>query len=73
LAVQGDYYFNGCWQAKARQAKGSNLGSGGQVTHRVAAVHGGRAIKYVVMVNSAVGHKNHQNLPTDFTDEPKTL
>ena len=31
--------FNGCWQAQARQAEGSNSGSGGQVTHRAAAVH----------------------------------
>jgi hypothetical protein len=32
-------------------------------------VHGGRAIKYVV-VNSVAGYKNNQNLPTDFPDEP---
>ena len=34
-------------------------------------VHGGRAIKYVVMMNCAAGHKSHQNLPTDCPDEPK--
>ncbi len=34
-----DSYFNGCWQALAGQVEGSNSGSVGQVTHRVAAVH----------------------------------
>jgi hypothetical protein len=38
-AVHGDFYLNGCWQASARQAEGAKSGSGGQVTHRVAAVH----------------------------------
>jgi len=38
-AVQPDFYLNGCWQAQARQAEGTKPGSGGQVTHRAAAVH----------------------------------
>src|SRR5450830_898202 len=39
LAVQGDFYLTGCWQASARQTEGDKSGSGGQVTHRAAAVH----------------------------------
>ena len=35
-------------------------------------VHGGCAIKYVV-VNSVAGYTNHQNLPTDSPDEPENL